>query len=58
MLLLMEEGSDETRDKHEQEKKKEVDGTYAVTKPIPPRDDQNRFEATPPLRRSSRKISC
>lgn len=32
-----------------------MDGTYVVVKPSPPRDDQNRFEATPPLRKSGRK---
>lgn len=32
-----------------------MDGIYAVVKPIPPRDDHNKFEATPPLRRSSRQ---
>lgn len=33
-----------------------MDGTYAGSKPSPPRDDQNIFEANPPLRRSGRKI--
>lgn len=33
-----------------------MDGIDATAKPSPPRDDQNMFEATPPLRRSGRKI--
>lgn len=32
-----------------------MDGTDVVVKPSPPRHDQNRFEATPPLRRSGRQ---
>jgi len=60
MPLLVEDGSDETRGNHEKQaqkqKKEEVDGTDAFGRPSPQRDDQNRFEASPPLWRLSRKI--
>lgn len=61
MPLLVQDGSDEIRDNHEQQQKQqqqqkeESSDACTVSNPSPPRNEQDRFEESPPLRRSGRQ---
>lgn len=58
VTLLVEEGNDESGDNNQQQQQQQQEGKEddVAVKPSLENDDQARFEATPPLRRSGRKV--
>ena len=54
--LLVEEGNGETGESHEkQQENSEAYVSYEIIESSPSRDDENRLDVTPTLRRSGRK---